>query len=126
MHAPSMLQQLLIVLAGLAALPLVVTLLAKARLLPLALYLFAIRLCFPEWAESHRLLCYGLLAVSILYPIVMWTLKIRRWRQEERYYTSCLLATATPLYTDEEVAWIMAHRNGANSMVADVNNSPEE
>lgn len=126
MHAPSMLQQLLIVLAGLAALPLVVTLLAKAHLLFLALYLFAIRLCFPEWAESHRLLCYGLLAVSILYPIVIWTLKIRRWRQEERYYTNYLLATATPLYTDEEVAWIMAHRNGADSMVADVNNSPEE
>lgn len=126
MHAPSMLQQLLIVLAGLAALPLVVTLLAKAHLLFLALYLFATRLCFPEWAESHRLLCYGLLAVSILYPIVMWTLKIRRWRQEERYYTNYLLATATPLYTDEEVAWIMAHRNGADSMVADVNNSPEE
>ena len=55
-------QQVLIVLAGLALLPLVIRLLRMAHLLPAALYLFVTRLCFPDWAAANSRLCAGLFA----------------------------------------------------------------
>lgn len=49
-------QQLLIVICGLALLRPTIALLNKLHLLPLALYFFVTRLCFPKWyaAEDYN------------------------------------------------------------------------
>lgn len=57
------------------------------------------------------MLSIGLLAACVLYPILHWTLKIVRWRQEERYYANYLLAIARPRFTKEEMAWMIAQRD---------------
>ena len=89
-----MLKQLLIVLVLLAVTPyivgIVLALLAKLRLLPLAVCGLVLS-CLPNWAAAHRPLA-----------IVYWTLRFIRWRQEERYYAHSLLATAKPLYAPAE------------------------
>ena len=104
-----MLKQLLIVLVLLAVTPyivgIVLALLAKLRLLPLAVCGLVLS-CLPNWAAAHRPLAIGLLAVCALYPIVYWTLRFIRWRQEERYYAHSLLATAKPLYAPAELSLI--------------------
>ncbi len=109
-----LLQQLLVLFALLTVTPIVIgivlALLAKLRLLPLA-FCVLILLCLPTWASAHRLLSILLLAVCVLYPVLHWTLKIVRWRQEERYYTNYLLATARPRFTKEETAWMIAQRD---------------
>ena len=108
-----MLKQLLIVLALLAVAPyivgIVLTLLAKLRLLPLAVCGIVLS-CLPNWAAAHRLLAIGFLAICTLYPILYWMLRFIRWRQEERYYTNYLLATAKPRFTEDETAWMIAQR----------------
>ena len=100
-----MLKQLLIVLVLLAVTPyivgIVLALLAKLRLLPLAVCGLVLS-CLPNWVAAHRPLAIGLLAACALYPIVYWTLRFIRWRQEERYYAHYLLATAKPLYAPAE------------------------
>ena len=72
-----MLKQLLIVLVLLAVTPyivgIVLALLAKLRLLPLAVCGLVLS-CLPNWAAAHRPLAIGLLAACALYPIVYWTL----------------------------------------------------
>lgn len=98
-----MLKQLLIVLVLLAVTPyivgIVLALLAKLRLLPLAVC----SLSFPASPiGGSDSVAIGLLAVCALYPIVYWTLRFIRWRQEERYYAHSLLATAKPLYAPAE------------------------
>lgn len=109
-----MLKQLLIVLVLLAVTPyivgIVLALLAKLRLLPLAVCGLVLS-CLPNWAAAHRPLAIGLLAACALYPIVYWTLRFIRWRQEERYYTNYLLATARHCFTEEEAAWMIAQRD---------------
>lgn len=108
-----MLKQLLIVLALLVVTPyivgIVLTLLAKLRLLPLAVcgLIFS---CLTTWVAAHRPLSIGLLAACALYPILYWTLRFIRRRQEDRYYTNYLLATARPRFTEEETAWMIAQR----------------
>ena len=96
-------QQLLTVFLILVSLPLVITLLAKIRLLPLALYFVATELFFPKWSDSHQTVCLILLAVCILYFVLMWVLRIRAWKQEQRYYEAQLLSRATPLFTIEDI-----------------------
>ena len=54
------------------------------------------------WKAVGKPLAIGLLAACVLYPIVYWTLRFIRWRQEERYYAHSLLATAKPLYAPAE------------------------
>ena len=109
-----LLQQLLVLFALLTVTPIVIgivlALLAKLRLLPLA-FCVLILSCIPTWASAHRVLSIGLLTACVLYPILHWTLKIVRWRQEERYYANHLLATARPRFTEEETAWMIAQRD---------------
>lgn len=66
-----MLKQLLIVLVLLAVTPyivgIVLALLAKLRLLPLAVCGLVLS-CLPNWAAAHRPLAIGLLAACVLYP----------------------------------------------------------
>lgn len=69
---PNQIQQVLIVLCGLAALPLVCRILAKLKLLPLALYLLATRLFFPQWAAEHETLCAVLLAGIVVVTLARW------------------------------------------------------
>lgn len=108
-----MLKQLLIVLVLLAVTPYIVgiilALLAKLRLLPLAACGLVLS-CLPNWAATHGPLAIGLLAICTLYPILYWMLRFIRWRQEERYYTNYLFATARPRFTEEETAWMIAQR----------------
>lgn len=94
-------QQLLIVFLILATLSLVITLLYKLHLFPLAIYFVATDLFFPKWAGNHQVLCFCLLVSGILYAMFRWFLRIRAWRQEQRYYENFLLEIATPLYNSD-------------------------
>lgn len=96
----NMWQQLLIVLGVLAALPLAITILWKLRLLPLALDFVSTRLFFPKWAAANERTCIILFAACVLFAVVMWIVKIVRWRREEIERQNDLLARATPLYGD--------------------------
>ncbi len=91
-------QQVLIVLAGLALLPLVIRLLRMAHLLPAALYLFATRLCFPEWAAANSRLCTGLFVGTLLYFLFRWSWKIRKRLRERKRKISDYLNNARPFY----------------------------
>lgn len=92
------LKQLAVVVLILASLPLVITILWKLRLLPLALCIMVTELLFPKWAASHEAVCLCLFAASVLFAILAWVYQIHRWRQEQRYNENRLLATAKPLY----------------------------
>lgn len=93
-----MFQQLAIVFLILASLPLVVTLLWKLRLLPLALYFTATDLFFPKWAASHEGLCLGLFIASVLFAILAWAFRVYHWKQEQRYYENLVLSRARERY----------------------------
>lgn len=92
------LKQLAIVGVILASLPLVITLLWKLRLMPLAVTLFLPVLMGREWALAHQTLLLGLLAASVLFAVLAWVLWFRRRKQEQRYYETILLANAIPMY----------------------------
>lgn len=96
----NMWQQLLTVFCILAAFPLAVKVLWKLRLLPLALYFLSTRLFFPKWASAHETACIALFSGCVLFAVVLWAVKIIRWRREEREIEADLLARATPLYGD--------------------------
>lgn len=96
----NMWQQLLTVFCILAALPLTIKVLWKLRLLPLALYFVSTRLFFPTWAAANDTACIILFAACVLFAVVMWVVKIVRWRREEMEIQRDLLARATPLYGD--------------------------
>lgn len=91
------LKQLAIVSLILAALPLVISLLWKLRLLPLAVSASLPYLMGQTWAAEHERLRLCLLAASVVFAVLAWVLRIRRWRREQRYYEHLLLATAKPL-----------------------------
>ena len=91
-------QQVLLVLAGLALLPLVIRLLRMAHLLPAALYLFATRLCFPVWAAENSRLCAGLFAGTVLYFLFRWGWKIVKRLRERKRKISDYLNNARPFY----------------------------
>jgi len=85
----NMLQQILLILLIFALLPVAfrvaLRLLVKLRLLPLVLYLFAVRFLFPRWAAAHELLCLVLLAAIIAGVLAAWMAPlIRRLREEHR------------------------------------------
>lgn len=92
------LKQLAIVFVILASLPLVITLLWKLRLLPLAITAFLPVLMGREWALEHQTLLLGLLAASVLFAVLAWVLWFRRRKQEQRYYEDLLLSNAIPMY----------------------------
>lgn len=81
---PNQIQQLMIVLCGLAALPLVFRILAKLKLLPLAAYFLATRLLFPQWAGEHETLCAALLVGLVVLTLVCWLIKPLLRRRSER------------------------------------------
>ncbi len=91
-------KQLAIVILILASLPLAIRIAWKLRLFPLALYLVATKLFFPNWASQHTTLCLCLLAGSILYFFLWWGIRLYREWEERKYDEFCLLATSTPLY----------------------------
>ena len=94
----SMIQQLLIVLAGLALLPLVIRLLRLTHLLPTALFLFATHLCFPEWAAAHSRLCADLFAGAVLYFLFRWSWKIGKHLRERKRRIVDYVNNAKPFY----------------------------
>ncbi len=103
MNAPTIFQQLVIAVVGIASLPLVVALLVKIHLLPLSVYLLAVN-SFPAWAQQRQTGCIVALILCIAYPALMWGAKLyRRW-QEERYWRGYLLATARKLNRVENIA----------------------
>ena len=65
----SMVHQILLFILILALIPVVFRLafhlLVKLHLLPLVLYLLAVKVFFPGWAAAHELLCIGLLTAII-------------------------------------------------------------
>ena len=89
-------QQLLIVLAGLMALPFVVKLLKLVYLFPLSLYLVATRLFFPGWSMENRMYCAVIFIFCVSYFVIAWALRFKRRRQEKRQALDDLLARAKP------------------------------
>ena len=81
---PNQIQQVLIVLCVLAAIPLACRILAKLKLLPLALYLLATKLFFPQWAAEHETLCAVLLAGLVVLTLARWLAKPLMRRRSDR------------------------------------------
>lgn len=102
MKAPSLWVQLLIALLAIGALPTVITMLAKIHLLPLAVSLL-LTYGAPTWAAEHQTVLTVALILSALYPLLVWGSKIYGWWQEEQYLRGKLLASATPLYSIEDL-----------------------
>lgn len=93
MNAPTLIQQLIIAIVGIASIPLVVAILAKVHLLPLSICLLAVN-GFPSWAQQRHAFCAVALIVCIAYPALMWGVwGYRRW-EEEQYMKGYLLSTA--------------------------------
>ena len=98
MNVPSIPVQLLIAALGLVLVPVacgvVVVLLAKLHLLPLALFLGVTKFAFPNWMQNHPMVWWIFLGLCTGYAVLMWGLRIFRWCQEERYARGILLARA--------------------------------
>lgn len=67
-----MLKQIAIVLAVLSFIPLVLKLLAKLRLLPLAIYAFLAGVVFVHWSEAHRALSLGIIIALGVLTALSW------------------------------------------------------
>ena len=115
MNVPSIPVQLLIAALGLVFVPaacaVVVVLLAKLHLLPLALFLGATEFVFPFWMQGHQMAWWIFLGLCAGYAVLMWGLRIFRWYQEERYARGILLARA------------MGYENGAVNREDDANDA---
>lgn len=88
---PNQIQQVLIVLCVLAALPLACRILAKLKLLPLAAYLLATKLFFPQWAAEHETLCLALLAGIVALTLARWLLRPLLRRRADRAATAMVV-----------------------------------
>ena len=88
---PNQIQQVLIVLCVLAAIPLACRILAKLKLLPLALYLLATKLFFPQWAAEHETLCAVLLAGLVVLTLARWLAKPLMRRRSDRAATAMVV-----------------------------------
>lgn len=102
MGAPSVWVQILIALLAIGSLPMVVTLLARIHLLPLAVSLL-VAYGAPAWAAAHQTQLTIALILSALYPLMVWGSKLYSWWQEELYLRGNLLASATPLNSIEDI-----------------------
>lgn len=76
----------------------VLGLIAKAKLLPLYLYLTAAEFIGPALKVDHRLAYYGIMTLLVLLPAAYWISRYRQHRQEEKAALGALLARAKPLY----------------------------
>ena len=81
MGAPSVWVQILIALLAIGSLPMVVTLLARIHLLPLAVSLL-VAYGAPTWAAAHQTQLTFVLILSALYPLMVWGSKLYNWWQE--------------------------------------------
>lgn len=75
---PSPLEQAGIVFLGLCLLPLIMKLLCKLRLLPLAIYVFITELVFVQWSESHQMLSLGILIALAILTAGSWVITLCR------------------------------------------------
>ena len=57
----------------------------------------------PTWAAEHQAALIVALILSVLYPLLVWGSKLYGWWQEEQYLRGKLLASATPLYSIEDM-----------------------
>lgn len=94
----SPLKQVIIVAAILCLLPLATKILSKLHLIPLALFLLASQLFFPEWAAENRLICVLIFIASIVYFFARWIIREIVTRRTHRQLIEHVLETATPLY----------------------------
>ena len=88
---PNQIQQVLIVLCVLAAIPLACRILAKLKLLPLALYLLATKLFFPQWAAEPETLCAVLLVGLVVLTLARWLAKPLMRRRSDRAATAMVV-----------------------------------
>ena len=93
----NMMQQLLIVVGTLLALPFAVKLLWRLYLFPVGCWLVATRLFWPKWAEANKTLSLVLLAASILFFVVAWALRYAAKKRREKEWLDHVLATAPVL-----------------------------
>ena len=91
-------KQLSIVFLIFASLPLVIRLLWKLRLLPLAVCYVVPQLFFPKWAADHPWVCLGLFVGSLLFFIGCWGYRLYDRQRENRFDELLLLEQAEPLY----------------------------
>lgn len=72
----------------------VLRLLAKAKLLPLYLYLTIAEFIGPALKADHWLAYYGIMALLILHPIIYWGLRFYQRKQEKKAELEAFLARA--------------------------------
>ena len=93
----NMIQQFLIVVGTLLALPFAVKLLGRLYLFPLGCWLVATRLFWPKWAAANETLSLVLLAASILFFVVAWALRYAAKKRREKEWLEHVLKTAPVL-----------------------------
>ena len=93
----NMIQQLLIVVGTLLALPFAVKLLWRLYLFPVGCWLVATRLFWPKWAAANETLSLVLLAASILFFVVAWALRYAAKKRREKEWLVHVLKTAPVL-----------------------------
>ena len=96
-------QQLFIVICVLMILPVLFNLLSKLHLVPVAVYLIATRLVFPDWAAENRLLSALLFFLCVIYAVGLWLLWLRNRKLEQQIMLHQLRAKAVPLWELEDM-----------------------
>lgn len=86
-----MLKQILILLAVLVLIPIVLKIIYKLHLLPLAVYYVLIKTVFVEWSEAHPYISIGLFAFFIMWALFFWLRPIFCRIQEDRETKQLLL-----------------------------------
>lgn len=74
--------------------------LAKLHILHIILFEMAVSF-FPEWLEANPGKHFAILAVLAVCPVLYWSLRIWKWRQEERMARADVLARARRITLQE-------------------------
>ena len=109
-----MLKQIAIVLVVLSFIPLALKLLAKLRLLPLAIYAFLAGVIFVHWAEAHRALSIGILIALAALTVLSWLVTLYRHIAENRRIERNLLLylqSVKPLYEVVDGRYVRTNEN---------------
>ncbi len=96
-------QQLLIVICGLALLKPTIALLNRLHLLPLALYFFVTRLCFPKWYAANRRICAIIFAGTVLFFAAAWLISLIRHKREEQRIINELMQNGRWIYSPDDL-----------------------
>lgn len=96
-------QQLLIVICGLALLKPTIALLNRLHLLPLALYFFVTRLCFPKWYAANRRICAIIFAGTVLFFAAAWPISLIRHKREEQRIINELMQNGRWIYSPDDL-----------------------